>query len=253
MTSEPLLVDVPYQGRRVQCVKCSPADLLTLTDWCDLVITGDYHFKRRHMENILSRGTSVTWGVLVEGVFSGLLILYRGSMLHNLYLSPEVRNMGLGAALLDYFKPAKVRAKTNMKAGDPVPFYEANGYHATGADPLKPHIVTMQRNDLPPAADNGEDASVRNSARTDVAPPAALTNGHTLKNGLTPEEDERRRTYNRERSRRLREKKKLLAQSQLAAAGGAPLQQPGGGGEAEQLDDQSWALPPQLLEEQQQQ
>lgn len=202
------------------------------------------------MENILSRGTSVTWGVLVEGVFSGLLIIYRGSMLHNLYLSPEVRNMGLGAALLDFFKPMKVRAKTNMRSGDPVPFYEGNGYHATGADPLKPHIITMERSDLPPAGDRGEDAAACANAGNDATPPAVPTNGHVLKNGLTLEEDERRRTYNRERSRKLREKKKLLAQAQVAQSAAPQVHKPGNSAKVTPPDDQSWALPPHLREEQ---
>lgn len=138
---------VPFQGKAVTVRRCGPADLLVLTDWCDLYLAGDFHFKRRHMHGILTRGTSDVWAILVDGVFAGLLILYRGSTLHNLYLSPENRSGGIGSAIIEHFKPAVIRAKRNMQAGDPVPFYEANGYEVKGAAEGKEHIAIMHRSD----------------------------------------------------------------------------------------------------------
>lgn len=176
---------VPFQGRRVEVQLCLPADLLVLTDFFDNYLAGDYHFKRRHMQGILERGTSATWAVLVDGVMSGVLIIYKGSTLHNMYLAPDIRGSGIGAALIKHFRPAVIRAKTNMKEGDPVPFYEANGYHAVERDPLRPHITVMHANGHQPPP---------------PAPPPASADEAT----------ERRRVLNRERARRLRAKRRDL-------------------------------------------
>lgn len=219
---------IPFQGRRVEVTLASPGDLLVLTDWCDLVITGDYHFKRRHMQNILERGTSQTWIVLVDGVFSGMLILYRGSMLHNLYLAPDVRQIGLGGALLAHFQPRLVRAKSNMKDGDPVPFYEANGYKVVTRDPLKPHIAIMER--LPgPSATTSVDAI---GGRTDGAPPSSppadatgatigVDAAATIAPALPADRLERKRIQATARSRKRRER--LRAEAAAAAAGSASV------------------------------
>jgi GNAT superfamily N-acetyltransferase len=230
-------VSVPFQGRRVEVVLATPADLLVLTDWCDLVITGDYHFKRRHMANILERGTSATWCVLVDGVFSGMLILYRGSMLHNLYLAPDVRLIGLGAALLDHFKPQLVRAKSNMKDGDPVPFYEKNGYAVASRDPLKPHIAIMERRpegeaaasrsavpgrpgDAPPStpspAAHGPRAKSEAEATVAAAPAAELKD-------VTLSAAEAKRRHNTERSRARRAMLKARAAAAAAPPSGPAL------------------------------
>lgn len=197
---------VPFQGKAVAVRRCGPADLLVLTDWCDLYLAGDFHFKRRHMHGILTRGTSVVWAILIDEVFAGLLVLYRGSTLHNLYIDPANRGSGVGTAILNFFKPAVIRAKRNMQAGDPVPFYAENGYQIQNHDPEKPHIAVMTRIDSLPVGE---------------ATPTALP---TLEPLGTPAEPTdwlaEKRRKNNERSRRRRDR--LKAARETATATNSP-------------------------------
>jgi GNAT superfamily N-acetyltransferase len=139
-------------GYAVTVRRATPEDAEALVDWADVGLQGDYFFRRGHLVNLLTKPAAAVWVVIVDGYLRGLMILYRGSMLHNLYLAPEVRQLGIGRALLALFRPAQVRAKTNMLAGDPTPFYQANGYGPVGPDPERPHIQVMQRLDQHAAA-----------------------------------------------------------------------------------------------------
>jgi hypothetical protein len=201
---------VPFPNRSVECRLCRPSDLFPLCDWCDLYLHGDFHFKRRHLQNILERGTSTTYAIMVDGVFSGIVILYRGSVLHNMYLAQDVRAIGLGAAIIAHFKPAIIRSKTNMKDGDPTPFYEANGYKVTGRDKLRPHIAIMERASTP-AVDGRSLCVADRAAQNDETAPPPEPNAHPL------DAAERRRIAATERSRRRRARLKAAA----AAATGA--------------------------------
>lgn len=170
---DPIFLSVPNVGE-VRLERAMEVDHLVLADWCDLHLQGDYFFKRRHLLGILQRSTSKVFVVHVGDVMAGLLILYKGSVLHNLYLSPEVRGSGIGSAVVRHFQPQIIRAKTNMLAGDPTKFYEQAGYKPVAADPNRPWIVEMHREErgkLEPGA-NGQSPGQATPATP--APPAEV-------------------------------------------------------------------------------
>jgi GNAT superfamily N-acetyltransferase len=134
-------------GHTAQVRRAVAGDHQPLCDWADVGLQGDYFMRRGHLANLMKSPNTAVWVVEVDGYLRGLMILYRDSVLHNLYLSPEVRQLGIGSALLALFRPQAVRAKTNMGAGDPSPFYRANGYGAPHPDPERPHIHVMTRLD----------------------------------------------------------------------------------------------------------
>jgi GNAT superfamily N-acetyltransferase len=147
---------VPWKGEGALCVRrCGPEDAEALCDWCDVNLAGDYFFRRGHMRGICSRATSEVWAAELDGLFIGFLIIYRGAVLHNLYLAAPYRRSGIGRALLAEFQPRIVRAKTNMLGGDPVEFYRGAGYEVTGRDARLRHIITMARKDGDPVATQG--------------------------------------------------------------------------------------------------
>lgn len=132
--------------------RATVADTLALCDMSDAGLKGDYWFPRKQMEGIIARPTSATWVVRVDGVCAGFLIFYSGSTLHNLLLVPEYRSRGIGQALIEFFQPELIRSKSNMGAGNPDPFYAAQGYAHLGADPERPHIHLMGKPATPRAA-----------------------------------------------------------------------------------------------------
>lgn len=132
-------------GRSVQLHRAGPTDVLVLADWCDLHLQGDYFFKRRHLEGICKRPTSKAFVVLIDSVMGGIVVLYKDSVLHNLYLSPEYRTGGIGTRIVQYLRPQVIRAKSNMLAGDPTQFYQQNGYDPVTVDANRQHIVEMHR------------------------------------------------------------------------------------------------------------
>ena len=148
MGESPQHITVPSAGARVvEVVRASARDTLPLCDWCDLHLQGDFFFRRGHLRGIIERTNTAVWIVLVDSVMSGLVILYRESMLHNLYLAPDCRGGGIGTSLVQFFRPTAVRAKKNMIAGDPTGFYERLGFTVQGPDPELPHINVMTRPD----------------------------------------------------------------------------------------------------------
>ncbi|MFZ0407309.1 MAG: GNAT family N-acetyltransferase [Cyanobium sp.] len=143
---------VAHPNHTVSLHKCGPADYLPLADWCDAHLGGDYFFRRRHLESIIKRPDNCVYAVLIDGDFGGFVIMYRGSILHNLHLAPIHRTAGIGSAVLEALNPSRIRCKTNMQAGDPTGFYERNGYAPQTPDPARPHIVDMVK--LSPGAAN---------------------------------------------------------------------------------------------------
>lgn len=134
---------VQHAEHTVYVVRCWPVDCNALADWCDSVLGRDFFFKRRHLESILERRNNFVWSIVVDDVCSGLVILYDGSILHNLYVDPTIRGSGIGTAVLQHFRPKRIRSKTNMLAGDPTDFYLRNGYVVDQPDPTRPHIIDM--------------------------------------------------------------------------------------------------------------
>lgn len=198
-------VQVPTPGRTTIAHQCSLGDEEALADWCDLHLAGDYFFKRRHLANLLRRPHAAVFALLIDGVMGGLLVIYRQTTLHNLYLAPEFRTGGLGSAIVQRFRPAVVRAKTNMLAGDPTAFYEQAGYVTDHPDPAKPHITVMRREDMPPLPAPAHPSP----PPTDMDPDTA----HPL------DAKEARRQKGRERAKRYREQRRTAKQ---AARVGSP-------------------------------
>jgi hypothetical protein len=140
------IVSIPHQGgQRVAVRRAGPADLFCLCDWADCYLQGDYFFRRNHLAGLLKRDSSEVFAILVDDQMAGMMIIYRGSVLHNLYLAPQFRKGGVGGSILEFFKPAVIRSKTNMLAGDPTSFYKKNGYAPVVADANRPHIIEMRR------------------------------------------------------------------------------------------------------------
>lgn len=217
-------VEIPSQGRRLIAWRCGEADVLVLSDWCDMHLGRDYFFRRRHIEQILKRESNAVYAILVDGIMAGLFIMYRGSVLHNFYLGEEFRAGGIGRAILSFFMPQRVRSKTNMLAGDPTEFYKKCGYICDQPDPERPHIIDMVLPlpfSPPPAGEVARTAG--------DAPALAQCNGAANMGAAEPhiESNElitlRKKEANRERARLYRIKKKeqdaARAQSSLSYSG----------------------------------
>lgn len=136
---------VPHPTLNITIEQCGPEDLEPMLDRLETLLHEDYFFRRKHFAAILARPNAAVWAIRVEGDFAAIAITYNGSTLQNLYVHPEHRRLGVGGAVLSVLNPEVVRAKGNMSQGNPVPFYEGQGYRAVGADPAKPHIVLMEK------------------------------------------------------------------------------------------------------------
>ncbi len=189
---------VPHPTLKIEAYRCGPHDLEPMLDRLETLLHEDYFFRRKHFAAILARPQAAVFAILVEGDFSAIAITYNGSTLTNLYVHPEHKAKGVGSAVLAWLNPSTVRAKGNMSQGDPVSFYEKNGYQATGADPSKPHIVIMEK-----------------------APPPAPT---TTQNGKPPISEAKREHLNKIRAKSIarRQVKKAQADYARLIAAGLP-------------------------------
>jgi len=124
---------------------CQECDYLAVQEWLDRHLRGDYLFKKGHLLSIIRRPTSKLYAILLDGLYCGTIVYYNGSVLHNIMVAEEFRGLGIGEACIRHLEPQLIRAKTNMQAGDPVPFYEKLGYAPLGCDPERPHIVVMEK------------------------------------------------------------------------------------------------------------
>ncbi len=136
-------IDIAHPKVRLQLRLCGPADTDALCDWCDVFLQGDYFFRRKHMQGLLSRATSRVFSIVIDDVCCGMVAVYKGSTLHNLYLQPEYRQYGVGSAIIQTLQPTVIRSKSNMMAGDPAGFYAQNGYHQVAEDVHRPHIKVL--------------------------------------------------------------------------------------------------------------
>jgi len=222
-------IAIPFPGRSVAAFRCTESDTLVLADWCDMHLGRDFFFRRRHVESIIKRPTNAVYALLVDEFMAGLLMLYKGSVLHNFYLSEEFRGGGIGSAILQFFLPDRVRSKTNMRAGDPTPFYERNGYIVETPDPARPHIKDMVLPPLNPPLVTGEgDRSAVDAAASGQAAPGAVSTvgqqaARLFEFGEDLAEQERlelevlrKKEKNRERARVYREKKKSTTVARVA-------------------------------------
>jgi hypothetical protein len=140
---QPMHIDIPHPKVSLQLRLCGPGDTDALCDWCDVFLQGDYFFRRKHMQGLLSRATSRVFSIVIDSVCCGMVAVYKGSTLHNLYLQPEYRQYGVGSAIIQTLQPTVIRSKSNMMAGDPAGFYAQNGYHQVTQDAGRPHIKVL--------------------------------------------------------------------------------------------------------------
>lgn len=140
------LQDVPYHDskRHLALYNCQICDHLAVQEWLDRHLRGDYLFKKNHIASIIKRETSKMYAVMLDGMYVGTVVYYHDSVLHNIMIAEEFRGLGIGEAVIRYLAPLVIRAKTNMKAGDPVPFYQRLGYEPVRLDADRPHIVVME-------------------------------------------------------------------------------------------------------------
>lgn len=169
-----------------------PADVPAVGDWLDVHLAGDYFFRRRHLLNLVRSANTDAWAVEADGQLIGFVSVYHGSRLHNLYLAADWRGRGLGGALVRLFNPATIRAKTNMLAADPVPFYQKLGYQVVGQDAKRPHILEMARGQESQPMDvrlNAPGSPIATPGGT-VAPPPAIAGvvpgGQATSPSMTP-------------------------------------------------------------------
>lgn len=144
---EPLaLKAVPYfdNKRTLHLYDCQAFDHLAVQEWLDRHLRGDYLFKKNHLLSIIKRETSKLYAILLDGMYCGTVVYYNGSILHNIMIDPDFRGLGIGESVIRFLNPSIIRAKTNMQAGDPVPFYKKLGFEPVSQDPERPHIVVMQ-------------------------------------------------------------------------------------------------------------
>jgi len=133
------------QPPKLDLVRATVDDHEMVCDLIDSTLRGDAYIPKGQVLGILKRPTSDVWIVHVDGQCAGFAIMYRGSSLHNLHLAPWARSQGVGSQVLDALRPKVVRSKTNMRDGDPTPFYLAHGYQPVAVDAARPHIRLLTR------------------------------------------------------------------------------------------------------------
>lgn len=125
----------PWRDHFIWLHHCSTNDANALQDWTDAALREDYYFKKGHWMNLLVRPQVQVYAIAVGSdpasplwATAGLVIVYHNTRLLNLYVAKEYRSMALGTEVMRTISPNEVRAKTDMTAGDPTPFYERLGY-----------------------------------------------------------------------------------------------------------------------------
>lgn len=131
------------QAIAVELVHVGVESIDLVGDLADCGLRGDAFIPRGQLRGILSRPTSRVLLILAAGEPCGFAIEYHGVTLHNLFLLPWARGAGIGAEVVRRLAPQVIRAKTNMKSGDPTPFYGKLGYKTVAADEKRPHITLM--------------------------------------------------------------------------------------------------------------
>lgn len=141
----------PPTAATIELVQAGPDDLDLMCDLVDCSLRGDAFIPRGQMRGILGRATSTVWLIVLDDVVAGFAIVYNGGVLHNLHVQDWARKNGVGSRVVAALKPQIIRSKSNMRAGDPTPFYARQGYVTESTDAKRPHInVMVPAADLPP-------------------------------------------------------------------------------------------------------
>lgn len=111
----------------------------------DAVLRNDYFLRRGQLKEMLDGRFHQVWIVEIDRVLVGIAVTTRGTRLVNALVHPGYRGLGIGRALVEASGATEVRAKIDMKSGDPRPFYEALGFRGTGRRNGKGNIEVMRR------------------------------------------------------------------------------------------------------------
>lgn len=116
-----------------------------LTFFFDTVLRHDYFLRRGQLEDMLEGTHHAVYVAEVDHVLVGVAISTAGCRLVNVLVHPAYRGLGVGSALIAATGATQVRAKLDMTAGDPRPFYEQLGFERTGQFNEKGNIELMLR------------------------------------------------------------------------------------------------------------
>jgi GNAT superfamily N-acetyltransferase len=111
----------------------------------DAVLRNDYFLRRGQLKEMLDGRFHQVWIAEIDRVLVGIAVTTRGTRLVNALVHPGYRGLGIGRALVEASGATEVRAKIDMKSGDPRGFYEAMGFRGTGERNGKGNIEVMRR------------------------------------------------------------------------------------------------------------
>lgn len=121
-----------------------PSDFEPLAFFFDTALRRDYFIRRRQLREILDGRHHQLYVAELDHVLVGAAVTTRGSDLINVLVHPAYRGVGIGKALVRESRATFVRAKLDMRAGDPRGFYEALGFESTGQRNEKGNIEFMR-------------------------------------------------------------------------------------------------------------
>lgn len=123
-------------------------DIVPLQFFLDAFLRKDVFIRRGQLEALITGPYHRVWIAELGHVLVGVAITTHGTRLINALIHPAYRRLNIGRALIHASGATEVRAKLDMSAGDPRPFYEAIGFVRTGEQNEKGNIEIMRR---PPA------------------------------------------------------------------------------------------------------
>lgn len=120
-------------------------DLAPLSFFFDTLLRRDYFVRRRQLAELLTAGRHAVFIAEVDGVLIAVAVVSRGARLINLLVHPAYRGLGIGRAMIEHTGVSEVRAKCDMRNGDPRGFYAALGFETVGPGNERGNIEIMRR------------------------------------------------------------------------------------------------------------
>lgn len=121
------------------------SDRTAIQFFCDAILRNDYFVRRGQLKEMLAGRFHQVWVAEIDRVLVGIAVTTRGTRLVNALVHPAYRGLGVGRALVEASGAVEVRAKIDMRSGDPRGFYEAMGFRGTGERNGKGNIEVMRR------------------------------------------------------------------------------------------------------------
>jgi GNAT superfamily N-acetyltransferase len=139
-------------------------DVQPIEHFADAVLRDDFFFRKGHWLSLVADSRVEVLAVRVKlpdvdewSEICGLVVLYADSVLHNLFLSRQWRSIGLGSAIIEAVSPRTIRAKVDMKSGDPTGFYQKLGYtHEQARKGKRGQIKVLTKLTQPDVLDHSE-------------------------------------------------------------------------------------------------